>query len=121
MGVEGLGRGQVGHVSGEVEAAPSAVMLGVGELDLTGPAPHRVAQIMQGAGKNPVPGARLAAFRTRPMLVIPRASNELWTRKHLGIGDAQSGVRRVDCRTKHGIALLNKRRFSLILRLGPSF
>src|SRR5262245_36570096 len=99
MGVASLGRGQVGHVRGEVMAAPSAVMLGVGEVDVTRPAPHRVAQIMQGAGKNSVPGAGLAAFRTGPMLVISTASNELWGRKHLGIGDAQSGVRRRDCRT----------------------
>ncbi|MGB0066692.1 MAG: hypothetical protein WBQ11_01495, partial [Isosphaeraceae bacterium] len=55
------------------------------------------------------------------MLVISTARNELWGRKHLGIGDAQSRVRRVDCRTKHGVVLLNKRRFSLILSLGPSF
>src|SRR5208337_4289669 len=121
MGVAGLGRGQVGHVGGEVVAALGTVMLGVGEPDVAGSASHRVAQIMQGAGKNPVPGAGLAAFRTRPMLVISTARNELWGRKHLGIGDAQSRVRRVDCRTKHGVALLNKRRFSLILRLGPSF
>ena len=60
MGVAGLGRGQVGHVGGEVAAAPGAVVLRVGELDVAGPAPHRVAQIMQGAGKDPVPGAGLA-------------------------------------------------------------
>src|SRR4051794_16923431 len=100
MGVAGLGRGQVGHLRGEVMAAPSAVMLGVSDLDVTRPAPHRVAQIMQGAGKNSVPGTRLAAFRTGPMRVISTASNEFWGRKHLGIGDAQGGVRRVDCRTK---------------------
>ena len=121
MGVAGLGRGQVGHVSGEVVAAPGAVMLGVGEPDVTRPAPHWVAQIMQGAGKDPIPRAGLAAFRTGPMLVIATARDELWGRKHLGIGDAQSGVRRVDCRTEHGIALLNERLFSLILRLLPGF
>jgi hypothetical protein len=60
MGVAGLGRGQVGQVGGEVAAAPGAVMLGVRELDVAGPAPHRVAQIMQGARKDPVPGAGLA-------------------------------------------------------------
>ena len=76
---------------------------------------------MRGAGKNPVPGAGLAAFRTGPMRVIATARDELWGRKHLGIGDAQSGVRRIDCRTKHGIALLNERLFSLILRLKPGF
>ena len=77
MSGESLGRGQVGHVSGEVVAAPSAVMLGVGEVDLTGPAPHRVAQIMQGAGPDPIPGARLAAFRTGPMRVIATAPDAL--------------------------------------------
>lgn len=61
MGVRaGLGRGQVGQVGGEVAAAPGAVMLGVRELDVAGPAPHRVAQIMQGARKDPVPGAGVA-------------------------------------------------------------
>ena len=55
------------------------------------------------------------------MRVISTARDELWGRKHLGIGDAQSGVRRKDCRTEHGIALLNKRRFSLILKLEPGF
>src|SRR5512142_1657563 len=116
MGGAGLGRGPVGHVGGEVVAALGTVMLGVGEPDVAGSA-SRVAQIMQGAGKNPVPGAGLAASRTRPMLVISTARNELWGRKHLGIGDAQSRVRRVDCRTKHGVALLNKRRFSSNSRL----
>src|SRR5258708_12272918 len=56
---------------------------------------------MQGEGKNSVPGARLAASRTRPMLVIPTARDELRGREHLGIGEAQCGVRRVDSRTKH--------------------
>ena len=101
MGVAGLGRGQVGQLGGEVVAAPGAVMLGLRELDVAGPAPHRVAQIMQGASKDPVPGARLAAFRTRPMRVIPTASDELWGREHLGIGDAQGEVQRVDSRTMH--------------------
>jgi hypothetical protein len=55
------------------------------------------------------------------MPVIPTARDELRGRKHLGIGDAQSGIRRVDGRTKHGIALLNERRLSLILGLGPGF
>jgi len=118
MGVAGLGSGQVRHVGREVMAAPSTMMLRVGEPDLTRPAPHWVAQIMQGAGKKPVPGAGFAAFRTGPMLVISTARDELREWKHLGIGDAQSGVRRIDCRTKHGIALLNERLFSLILRLG---
>src|SRR5262245_4475842 len=78
VSVAGLGRGQVGQVGREVVAAPSAMMLRVGEPDLAGPAPHRVAEIMQGAGKGPVPGAGLAASRTGPMLVISTASDELW-------------------------------------------
>ena len=57
--------------------APSAVMLGVGEVEVTGPAPHRVAQIVQGAGPDPIPRARLAAFRTRPMRVISTAPDKL--------------------------------------------
>src|SRR3954447_7105828 len=121
MGVESLGRGQIGHVGGEVVAAPRAVMLGVGEMDVTGTAPRRVAQIMQGAGPDAIPRARLAAFRTRPMLVIPTAPDVLRGREHLGIGDAQSGVQRVDCRTKHDNALPNQGPFPLILRLRPSF
>src|SRR3954452_15395995 len=120
MGVAGLGCGQVGQVGGEVVAAPRAVMLGVSESDVTGPAPHRVAQIMQGAGTDPIPRARFAAFRTRPMRVISTARDELRRREHLGIGNAQGGVRRVDSRTKHGNALPNQRLFSLILRLRPS-
>jgi hypothetical protein len=105
MGIAGLGRGEVGHVGGEVVAALGAVMLGVGELEVVGPAPHGVAPIMQGAGKDPVPGARLAASRTGPMLVIPTARDELRRREHLGIGNAQGGIERVDGRTKHGNAL----------------
>src|SRR3954451_21076015 len=120
MGVASLGRGQVGHVGGEVVAAPRAVMLRVSELDVTGPTSHRVAQIMQGACTDPIPRARLAAFRTWPMRVISTARYELRRREHLGIGNAQGGVRRVDSRTKHGNALPNQRLFSLILRLRPS-
>jgi hypothetical protein len=53
------------------------------------------------------------------MLVIPTARDHPRRWEHLGIGDAQGGIRRVDCRTKHGNALLNQRLFSLILRLLP--
>src|SRR5262245_40352341 len=120
MGVAGLGRGQVGHVGVEGVAASSAVVLGVGGVDVAGPPPKRVAQIMEGTSPDPLPGARLAALRTRPMRVVPTARDELRGREHLGIGDAQGGVRRVDCRTEHGIALLSKRLFPLILRLEPS-
>jgi hypothetical protein len=120
MGVAGLGGGQVGHVGGEIVAAPDAVMLGVGELNVAGPPPHRVAQIMQRAGEDPVPGAGLATSRTRPMLVISTARDELRGREHLRIGDAQGRIRRVDSRTKHGNALPNQRPFSLILRPRPS-
>jgi hypothetical protein len=121
MGVARLGRGQVGHVGGEVVAALGAVMLGISELDVAGPAPERVAEIMQGAGKDAVPGARLAAPRTRPMRVISTARDELRSREPLGIGNAQSGIWRIDSRTKHGNALLYQRLSSLILRLWPSF
>jgi hypothetical protein len=54
------------------------------------------------------------------MLVISTARDELRRREHLGIGNTQGGVRRVDSRTKHGNALPNQRLFSLILRLRPS-
>src|SRR5436305_14120818 len=121
MGVAGLGRGQVGHIGGKEAAAPGAVVLGVGELDVAGPSPHRVAQIMQGAGEDPVPGAGLTAEGTGPMLVIPTARDELRAWQHLGVGDVQSGVRRVDSRTTHDNALPSQRLFSWILRLRPGF
>jgi len=46
-------------------------------LDAEALAPHRVAQIVQGAGPDPIPRARLGAFRTRPMLVISTAPDNL--------------------------------------------
>jgi hypothetical protein len=55
------------------------------------------------------------------MLVIATARDELRGREHPGIGDAQSGVRRVDSRTTHDNALPSQRLFSLILRLRPGF
>jgi hypothetical protein len=116
MSVVGPRRGQVGHVGGKEVAAPGAVVLGVGEVDVAGSPPHRVAQIMQGADEDPIPRARLAAFRTGPMLVISTPRNGLWGREHLGIGDAQSGVRRVDSRTTHDNALPNQGLSSWILR-----
>jgi hypothetical protein len=121
MSVVGPGRGQVGHVGGKEVAAPGAVVLGVGEVDVAGAPFRRVAQIMQGADEDPIPRARLAAFRTRPMLVIATAPDELGGRQHLGIGDAQSGVRRVDSRTTHENALPNQGLFSWILRPRPGF
>jgi hypothetical protein len=121
MGVAGSGRGQVGHVGGEEAAAPGAVVLRVGEADVAGPPGHRVAQVMQGAGEDPVAGAGLTAARTGPMLVVATARDELRGREHLGIGDAQCGVRRVDSRTTHDDALLSQRLFSLILGLRPGF
>jgi hypothetical protein len=121
MGVAGLGRGQVGHVRREIATAPGTVMLGIGDLDVAGPVPQRVAQIMQGAGEDPVPGAGLAALGTGPMLVVSTATDQLWGREHLRVGDAQSGVRRVDSRTKHDKILPNQGLFSLILRLRSSF
>jgi hypothetical protein len=120
-GVAGFGRGQVGHVGGKEVAASGAVVLGVGELDVAGPPSQRVAQIMRGAGEDSIPGARLAASRTGPMLVISTGPNALGRWEHLGIGDAQSGVWRVDCRTEHDNALPSQRLSSLMLRLRPSF
>ena len=55
------------------------------------------------------------------MLIIATARDELRGREHLGIGDAESGVRRVDCRATHDNALPSQRFFSLILRLRPGF
>ena len=102
-------------------AAAGAVVLGAGEADVAGPPCHRVAQVMQDAGEDPVPGAGLPAERTGPMHIIATARDELRGREHLGIGDAQSGVRRVDSRTTHDNALPSQSLFSLILRLGPGF
>src|SRR5262249_1763084 len=94
-------------------------VLRVSEVEVARPPPKRVAQIMEGAGSDPLPRTRPAALRTRPMRVIPTAPDKLRRREHLGIGDAQGGVRRVDCRTEHGTALRSKGLFPLILRLGP--
>ena len=109
VGVAGLGRGQVGHVGGEEAAASSAVVLGIGEANVVGPSPHRISQVMQGAGEDPVAGAGLTAARAGAMLVVATARDEFRGREHLGIGDAQSGVRRVDCRTTHDDALPSQR------------
>src|SRR5262249_21600616 len=119
MGVASLGRGQVGHVGVEGVAAPSAVGLRVSEVGVARPPPKRGAQIMGGAGSGPLPRTRPAALPTRPMRAIPPAPAKLRRRGHLRDGDAQGGVRRVDCRTEHGTALRSKGRFPLILRLGP--
>jgi hypothetical protein len=121
MGVAGFGRGQVRPVGGEIMAAPGAVVLGVGEVDVAGPLGHRVAQVMQGAGEDPVSRAGLTAERTGPMLVVATAPDRLRGREQLGIGDAQSGVRRVDGRTTHDNTLPSQRLFSLILRLRQGF
>ena len=62
MGLEGLGapdRTDQRGSSGDIEP----VMLGVGEVDVTEPAPHRVTQIIEGADPDPIPRARLAALR----------------------------------------------------------
>jgi hypothetical protein len=121
VGIEGLGAGQVGHVGGEIATAPGAVVLGVGEPDIAGPAAHRVTQIMQGAGPDPIPGARLVTFRTGPTLVIPTARDELRGWQHLGIGETQRGVWRVDSRTEHGDDLPNQRPFLPNSRASATF
>ena len=117
MGVAGFGCGPVGHVGGKKVVASGAVVLGVSELKVAGPPSQRVAQIMQGAGEDAIPGARLTASRTGPMLVISTPRDALGRREHLGIGDAQSRVWRVDSRTKHDDALPSQRLFSWILML----
>jgi hypothetical protein len=67
---------------------------------------------MQGAGEDPVPRAGFTAEWTGAMLVVATARDELRGREHLGIGDAQSGVRRVDGRTTHDNALPSQRLIS---------
>jgi hypothetical protein len=121
MGVSGPGRGQVGRIGGKEAAAPGAVVLRVGEPDVAGPPGHRVAQVMQGAGEDPVARAGLTTERAGPMLVVVTARDEFRAWEHLGIRDAQGGVRRVDSRTTHDNALPSQRLFSLILRLRPGF
>jgi hypothetical protein len=55
------------------------------------------------------------------MLVVATARDELRGREHLGIGDAQGGVRRLDSRTTPDDALPSQWLFPLILRLRPGF
>jgi hypothetical protein len=121
VGVAGLGRGQVGHIGGKEAATPGAVVLRVDEADIAGPPAHWVAQVMQGAGEGPVPRAGLTAEWTAPMLVVSTARDELRRRKHLGIGDTQRGVRRIDSRTTHDNALSSQRLFPWILSLWQGF
>src|SRR3954468_179932 len=119
MGVAGPGRGQVGQVGGKEAAAPGAVVLRVGEPDVAGPPGHWIAQVMQGAGEDPVPRAGLTTERTGPMLVVVTARDEFRAWEHLRIRDAQGGVGRVASRTTHDNALPSQRLSSLMLRLRP--
>ena len=80
FGVLALGHGQVGHVSGETQVAVGALVLGVGNDQVDGPASQHVSQVMQGASAEAAAWGAFAAPWAVPARVVPTAPH------HLGLG-----------------------------------
>src|SRR5262249_52300813 len=92
----------------EVLAAAGAVMLRVDEVDVTRAGGDQVADVVQGAGEDPVSTTALAAARTGSVFVVPAPSDDLRFGQVCWIGDALGGIRQVLPGTRHGKALLGQ-------------
>src|SRR3990172_7894774 len=95
MGVLALGESQVVHVGVEAPPAGRALVLGVGQVNVQGPAATRIAQVVQdppGCSKATSP---LPAERTTPPPVIPAPPLEPWRGGSLHPRDPPCTIRNV--------------------------
>jgi hypothetical protein len=101
MGVMGVGQGQIQHIGVEIVPTGRAVMLRVGDLQLSRPPGHRVAQIVQRPLGRPQPIGPVSAPGTRASAVIARPPDDLRRRKILDPLNAFGGVRHIASRSIH--------------------
>jgi hypothetical protein len=108
MGVMGFGQSIVGHVGVEVFATGSAVMLGVGDVNIPRTPQYEISNVVQNALPRSIPVARLAALRTRPMLEVATSGYDFRFGQIFRLGDSLCGVRKILSGTEHDAALFDK-------------
>src|SRR3972149_1838192 len=95
MGVMALGESQVVHVGVEASPAGRALVLGVGQVNVQGPAAARIAQVVQDPPGRPKATSLLPAERTTPPPVIPAPPLDPWRREILHPRDTLCTIRNV--------------------------
>ena len=77
MGVMGFGPSIIRGVRVKELSAPGAAMLGVNEVNVTGPTGNQIPDVMQDAGEHTVPKTGLITEWTRTLSEIATAPNDL--------------------------------------------
>ena len=101
-GVMAAGGGQVAHVGVEVLATAGAIVLGVDQDDVAGPAGQRIAQVVQGAAGQAIAVAAMAAAGARPPPVVSALAGDLGLGQILDASDPHGGVGPVLAGSWHG-------------------
>jgi hypothetical protein len=88
----GVGQGQIQHVGVEIVSTGSATVLRIGDLQLTGFARPRVAQVVERPLGRPQPRCPLSTPRTATPAVIAGPAHDLWRGKILDPLNAFRGI-----------------------------
>src|SRR5712692_3417436 len=97
---------QIGQVRIEVLATLGAVMLRIGDHEITRTPQVEIAQVVQRPMGLLVPIGYVTTTRTRVPLVIAAVGNNLWLGQVGNRGNPFAGIGSIRTRTKHGFALL---------------
>jgi hypothetical protein len=106
FGVMTAGGGQVATVGVEVLTAGGAVVLGVGQDDVTWPRGGEVAEVVECAWEDAVAIGTVAAARARPPPIVAAALAGLGLGQILDAGDPLGGIRQVFSGAWQGVVLL---------------
>jgi hypothetical protein len=71
VGIAAVGHGQIQHVGVEVMVAVPAIVLGIRHMQIAGPTPDSIAQLVQGAPGGSQPASALITQRTTLAWIVP--------------------------------------------------
>src|SRR3954469_19888118 len=108
MGVMGLGRSQVGLVSGEAAPTGRAAMRGVADMDVDRPAAAGVTEIVNGPGGNTPPAGATTAEGAASAGIVAAAMLDPRLGKILDPGDPFGDIGHIDAWSTHESHLLTQ-------------
>src|SRR2546421_2391345 len=106
-------RCQIGQVRIEVLAALGAVMLRIGDHEITRTPQVEIAQVVEGSMSLLVPIGHMTTTRTHVPLVITAVGNNLWLGQVGSGSNSFAGIGSIRPRSEHGFILL-------VRMLGPA-
>jgi uncharacterized protein YbbK (DUF523 family) len=108
MRVLALGRRQVRGIGVEILTALAAVMLRVGQRDISRTPRDKLPDIVQRAGAHSIAITALATTGARPMLAVATVLHYTWRGQIFWTGDPFCGIWTVRSGTEHSRTLLGQ-------------